>query len=157
MRKRNKILLLLSVCMFSCIMSAENLNPILLFVQMPDSLCPYIDRQARMRMLELYRANDTIGVDNFTGGKSQITELTDRHITVKVSDSYSYTIYVRSDDWLYIETACAPICSSIAKIYTSNWAYKQTLPIDKTKFLQIVIQNELPKYVNNTGQLLEKD
>ena len=156
MKKKNKILLLALACMFLGSVSAENLNPILLFIQMPDSICPYVDQHARMRMLELYRANDIIGVDNFTGGKSRVTELTDKHISVKISDQYKFTIFVRADDWLFIETACAPVCSSIARIYTDQWTYKQTLPVDKTKFLEIVIQNELPHYVNHTGQLIEQ-
>lgn len=94
-----------------------------LFLSMPDSLCPYLDMKQRVVLLEYANQNLSDSVDNIYGGHSSVTAKTDNYLCIQVTDGISLELLTDSDSFCLIQTACAPICSSIVKRYFANWMF----------------------------------
>ena len=77
------------------------------------SLCMYAAGDVFTDMLENYRK---------LGGKPEVMEQTEKYLHVSLSDSAYVEMYV-ADNILVVYTACAPICSSCARVYNKEWKF----------------------------------
>ncbi|MBR1809166.1 MAG: DUF3256 family protein [Paludibacteraceae bacterium] len=101
------------------------------FLSIPDTLCPYLDMKQRVMLLEYANHNTTDSVENIFGGKSIVLSKADNCLELQVADGFTMTILADSASFLLIQTACAPLCSSIVKRYVANWIYVEELKPDK--------------------------
>lgn len=69
------------------------------------------------------------------------------------------TIQLGSDTLLVIETACAPICSSIVRVYDTRWQYIGVLnpPFAKAVFPEAYIENKHLRWRDNTYLMLDEE
>lgn len=102
-----------------------------MFLSMPDTLCPYLDMRQRVMLLEYANHNATDSVENIFGGKSIVLSKTDNCLELQVADGFTMTLLADSASFLLIQTACAPLCSSIVKRYVANWIYVEELKPEK--------------------------
>lgn len=107
-----------------------------LFLSMPDSLCPYLDMKQRVVMLEYANQGVTDSVENLFGGKSVVTYKSDECLQVQVAEGFGLTLFVDSTSFVLIQTACAPLCSSIVKRYVANWIFVEEIKPQKQTMLQ---------------------
>lgn len=69
------------------------------------------------------------------------------------------TIELNKDTILVIETACAPICSSIVNVYSNNWQYIGRLmpPIANCVFPEAYVENKRLRWRDNTPLMLDEE
>jgi len=69
------------------------------------------------------------------------------------------TLVVRADSIIVIETACAPICSSIVRIYNKEWRMIGDIPspFSDAVFPEAFIENNAIHWRDNTGELLDEE
>lgn len=94
---------------------------------MPDSICPYFDMNARIKMVEYYNQSIPDSLENSYGGKSFVSIKTDSYIRLEVAEGFSLEILKDSISFILIQTACAPVCSSIVRQYEGNWMYMREI------------------------------
>lgn len=89
--------------LFSCLVavntivsSADTLTIRQLFVEMPDTVLPYISRNNRLDCLDFIDSNMKAEVTNMFGGKSQMTAVTDDSITILLSEACRVDIFLLS-------------------------------------------------------------
>ena len=58
-----------------------------IFLQMPNSMLPYLTENNKLDFIDFIDSNMDAVVTNELGGKSQMLELSDKHLTLKVSAS----------------------------------------------------------------------
>ncbi len=129
-----------------------------LFVSMPDSLCPYMDMKQRVLMLEYANQKMTDSVENIYGGKSVVTNLDENYISVSISEGFTIELLTDSEGYYLIQTACAPICSSIVKRYTGNWVFlQQTVPEKVAAFMKAEVREGKIVWADQTPLLLDEE
>lgn len=70
-----------------------------------------------------------------------------------------YDTLVVADSMVVIQTVCAPICSSVARVYNKQGAPVRTLPApnDRWVFPEAYIQSDSILWRDNTPQLLDEE
>ena len=61
------------------------------------------------------------------GGQPQIVEQHDAYTRYQLTDSTSMEVYEATDTILMVFTACAPECSSCARVYNKEWELIHTV------------------------------
>ena len=67
--------------------SAQDLKIRDVFKQMPDSLMPYLTANNRLDFIDFMDSHMKAEVDNMTGGRSEMTALTDDSLSIRMSDA----------------------------------------------------------------------
>ncbi len=125
---------------------------------MPDTLCPYLTVAQRGYLLQLSKTNERDTVINNFGGKSTLVDITNNTLQLHIAEGITYTLLTANDTITFIQTACAPICSSIVQQYTSDWKYIQTItPSIKGVFVEAIVEDGVIRYADNTPDLLDED
>lgn len=60
------------------------------------------------------------------GGEPEVVEETDRYVRLVLGDSVTVELFkagIDDDKHIVLFTACAPMCSSRAHVYTKEWEY----------------------------------
>ncbi len=154
---------LLSLCMvLTLFMPCNHANAQLpigqLLLSMPDSLCPYLDMKQRVVLLEYANQNMKDSVDNIYGGKSAILDKTDNYLSLAVADGFTIELLSDSASYYLIQTACAPICSSIVKQYVANWIFVEEVKPEKpTVFQKATVEDGKIVWIDETPLLLDDE
>ncbi|MBR1928349.1 MAG: DUF3256 family protein [Paludibacteraceae bacterium] len=91
------------------------------FRTIPDTIFPFAEMQQRNYML-FSPEKESCCVNNAFNGVTCLKEHTPMYVRIEVGDDISYEILIESDStWLFINTACAPVCSSIVRRFYGSW------------------------------------
>jgi len=77
------------------------------------SLCMFAEGDTFKYILENYRE---------LGGKPEVLDRTEKYMHVSLSDSAYFEMFV-ADNIIVVYTACAPVCSSCARVYNKELEY----------------------------------
>ena len=95
------------------------------FEAIPDQNMLQLDANRRKDMLDMKKAGMETPVANRLGGKSEITELTDNYLKIKLSEASNFEMILSGDSTdrhiTVIRTVCAPQCDSEISFYTTTW------------------------------------
>lgn len=102
------------------------------FVNMPDSLLPFLTAVNRADFIDFLESNMKAKVENRFGNESEMTELNKNYIRIQLTpqSTWQMKILSTSDSTQVIctvATACAPVCDSSISFYTTDW---KKLPAD---------------------------
>lgn len=119
-----KVLLLLMLLTFATNMSAKSLNE--LWVSMPDSLMPMVNKSQRIEFLDLKNLGVKAEVDNLLGESCQLDSVTSDYLKLTTSPSSLYEMRLlpqTSGDSLLciVRTFSAPEKESELKFYDQEW------------------------------------
>ncbi|MBR4276460.1 MAG: DUF3256 family protein [Prevotella sp.] len=131
----SKIILSMLFCMLSPIyISAQSVSET--FVNMPDTILPYLAIQQRKDLVELKRMEpDSTAIINSGLGKIELTRLTDSIISLCLSEHNSFELGIISPDTLYIiKTYGAPLQESVCTLYSGTWQKLRTFDFADTVF-----------------------
>lgn len=97
-----------------------------IWISLPDSLLPYVDRNHRLEMVEFIDMNLNGDVDNLFGGKSEMDTITTDYIGLTLSQSSSMQIKrlpVAGGDSLLcvVKTYLGPAAESEVVFYHQDW------------------------------------
>ena len=94
-----------------------------MFMDMPDSITPYINDNQRKELIELKKMEpDSIATINSTFGKVKLTRLSDSVLTIQLSD-YNILELGKLDNnmFVFIKTYGAPLQESVCYIVDKTW------------------------------------
>lgn len=152
----NRILFITLFVASSCLIKAQLTAP-QLFVSMPDSLCPYFDMRTRLLMVEYFNESVHDSVENVYDGKSCVINKTDKYIKVHVADGFTMELIADTTSFYLIQTACAPICSSIVKHYFDYWQYiGEIKPDEDGLFMQAIVVDNQINWEDQTPLMLDE-
>ncbi len=111
---------------FCCMLSARGQEAKTLFVNMPDSLSPLLTAVNRADCIDFLESKMRAQVDNRFDGKSEMTALGADFISIQLSPQTTWQMKLLpvNDSTRIIctvATACAPVCDSDVRFYTSDW------------------------------------
>ncbi|MEG1617421.1 MAG: DUF3256 family protein [Bacteroidales bacterium] len=112
-------------------MSGFAQNIAVYFEVIPEEHLLQVDPNRRKDMLDLKRAGREGKVPNKLGGVSELTELTDTYIRIKVSDNSTLEMKLlpvsgEENIIAIVKSVCAPACDSEILFYNTAW---QRLPL----------------------------
>lgn len=120
-----KVVLLLFLLLFcvNSFLSAQSMRT--LFVQMPDSIMPFLTKNNREDCVDFIDANMLARVTNRLDTKSELLQFTSDYLHLKTSEAGSMQIKMLPVDGdtilCVINTVCAEACDSRIAFYTRNW------------------------------------
>lgn len=120
-----KKVVLLSFLLFcvNSFLSAQSMRT--LFVQMPDSIMPFLTKNNREDCVDFIDANMLARVTNRLDAKSELLQFTSDYLHLKTSEAGSMQIKMLPVDGdtilCVINTVCAEACDSRIAFYTRNW------------------------------------
>lgn len=82
-----KILLSCVLSCLSLVSMADTLTIRQLFIEMPDTLIPYLTRNNRLDFVDFMDSKMKAEVTNLLGGKSEMTALTDDSLSIRLNDA----------------------------------------------------------------------
>lgn len=129
MQKMIRIILLPCLLVVTLLLPAQSVIE-KLYVNMPDALNPVLNKQARLELLEYYKAGQGDSVLNRFGKKSYLLSMDTlhNHLMVRNTQSSTFDMKVLSlDDKRkvvgIIRTVCAPVCQSVVEFYDTAWNF----------------------------------
>ena len=134
MRKRTLTILIAGMMAVGAV-QAEDLRT--LFVNMPDTIMPVLTKSERMDFLDYLDSGMKARVRNKLGGESEMTELSDRSLTVSTSQSgrIEMVLFPRKKGVnliCIIKTVTARYDDSRLAFYDENW-----MPIDAAGLIEL--------------------
>ena len=120
-----KVVLLLFLLLFcvNSFLSAQSMRT--LFVQMPDSIMPFLTKNNREDCVDFIDANMLARVTNRLDAKSELLQFTSDYLHLKTSEAGSMQMKMLPVDGdtilCVINTVCAEACDSRIAFYTRNW------------------------------------
>jgi hypothetical protein len=103
-----------------------------LFLAAPDSLLPLLTSTNRADFMDFLDSRMKAVVKNVFNEEVEMTDRTDNYIRVATSAQSTWTMKVLPADSVRIicvvTTACAPLCDSHIRFYTTDW---EPLPTDR--------------------------
>lgn len=133
---RKRILTVLIACIMALgAAQAEDLRT--LFINMPDTIMPVLTKSERMDFLDYLDSGMKARVRNKLGGESEMTELSDRSLTVSTSQSgrIEMVLFPRKKGVnliCIIKTVTARYDDSRLAFYDENW-----MPIDAGDLIEL--------------------
>jgi len=105
------------------------------FVNMPDSLSVLLTKVNREDFIDFIDSNMKAEVNNRLGGKTEMTQLTDDFLEVKMSSESTFQLKVltlsdNSQVLCAVSTVCGPACDSHINFYTTDWQ-----PLEASQYL----------------------
>lgn len=96
------------------------------FVNMPDSLLPFLTAVNRADCIDFLESNMKAKVENRFGNESEMTGLTKDYICIQMTpqSTWQMKLLATSDTTQVIctvSTACAPVCDSSIQFFTTDW------------------------------------
>lgn len=96
------------------------------FVQMPDSVCPFLTAVNRADCIDFLESKMKAKVENRFGRESEMTDLTRDYIRIQMSNQSIWQMKLLAADdstqvICVVSTACAPVCDSDIHFYTTDW------------------------------------
>lgn len=96
------------------------------FVNMPDSLLPFLTAVNRADCIDFLESNMKAKVENRFGKESEMTDLSKDYIRIQMSpqSTWQMKLLPTSDSTQVVctvSTACAPVCDSSIQFYTTDW------------------------------------
>lgn len=131
----NKTILSIAFCILSTIrISAQTASET--FVNMPDTILPYLVTQQRKDLVELKKMEpDSTATINSGLGNIKLTRLTDSILSLRLSEHNSFELGIISPDTLYIiKTYGAPLQESVCTLYSGTWQKLRTFDFADTVF-----------------------
>ena len=158
--------------LFSCLMTAvcstasaaDTLTVRKLFIEIPDSVVPYLSTNNRLDMIDFMDSHMKAEVTNDLGGKSLMTALTDDSLSIKLSEACNL------DMLLLTSTQEIDSCRQVVMLvrsfvidnesmeatveyYSARWhrlnSTPTLIPIDKNRILSHKKQLSIPNYIQN--------
>lgn len=119
-----KITLAIFIYLFSLTAVANNIEE--LFINMPDSIVPYLNMNIRTEMVDKYKNKTHLETNNLLDGNSLIKEITGNHIDIQLNKATSLSIakLEKSDSTkilCLIKSYGNPAIESNISFYTSDW------------------------------------
>ena len=113
-----------------------------LFVNMPDSLSPLLTHVNRADCVDFLESKMRAQVENRFGKKSEMTELSKDYIRMQMSPQTVWQMKVlalndTTNVICTISTACAPVCDSHIRFYTTDWK-----PLLKSNFITLPVMDD---------------
>ena len=92
-----KGIIIFLIAQFSFLVSpAQTIRDV--FRTMPDSIMPYLTKNAKLDMMDFMNANMKAAVNNELGGESQMLFLSDDSLAVKLSDALMLELFLEKVD-----------------------------------------------------------
>ena len=106
------------------------------FINMPDTILPYLFTQERKDLIELKKMEpDSTASVNAPLGKIEMIRLTDNILSLRLSEHNSLEMGMISPDTLYvIKTYGAPLQESVCTLYNNIWKKIRTFDFANTDF-----------------------
>lgn len=106
--------------------SAKGVNIDTIFANMPENICPLLQREQKLDLLDLYNANRRAQVDNVLEGASTLISKTDSTFSLQVSAASRYEaklLYTPTDTIIaFCKTmGVAPSLESQMNFYSIHW------------------------------------
>lgn len=147
------------------VLPVHALSPVEAFFSMPDELCPYFNRAQKMvlcNQLEAARkenrSDSLYAVPNLFGTESVPLELTDSLLRIQITDGVEYSWWVCADGIVFVQTVCAPVCSSVVGLYDAGWTWLHDLKPDmEALFVSAHVENGKLVYTDETPLLLDEE
>lgn len=96
-----------------------------LFATIPDSFTPLLTKNDRADFIDFLESDMKARVKNKFDSISEMTDLTPSYIRIQMTSRSSWEMKVlpMNDSVIIctVSTACAPVCDSHVRFYTSNW------------------------------------
>lgn len=128
------------------------------FVTMPADLFPYLNTKQRLYLLEYAKAGSTDSIINLFDEPTSVPAYQPDMLGIKVAEGVEYDLLLKGDTIIFIQTVCAPICSSIVKVYDKKWNYLYTLrPTIDAMFVKATIENSEVVFTDETPLLLDDE
>lgn len=111
-------------CIWVCSLQAQQAKNC--FINMPDSLSPLLTSVNRADCVDFLESKMKAEVTNRFGGKSEMTEFSADYIRMQMSpqSTWQMKLLAMNDSVQVIcvvSTACAPVCDSDIRFYTTGW------------------------------------
>lgn len=148
-----KVVLLLFLLLFcvNSFLSAQSMRT--LFVQMPDSIMPFLTKNNREDCVDFIDANMLARVTNRLDTKSELLQFTSDYLYLKTSEAGSMQMKMLPVDGdtilCVINTVCAEACDSRIAFYTRNWQ-----PLDGSRYFKKPLIRDFFLDVNTPDSLL---
>lgn len=124
---KRTILSLIAITIISISVMAQSVSD--MFINMPDSIMPYLNSAQRTELLKMYEIDSTktATVNSLLQTEVKLNICTEHYISVLTDDGFEFEIARLSDDasstqtFGMIKTVCAPEKSSKLIIVDNNW------------------------------------
>lgn len=119
-----KILLIITVAIFPLLVQAQDAKT--LFDSIPESVIPVLSSVNRADFIDFLASAMKAEVKNKFAGTSEMTDLTSDYIRIRTTSQSMWEMKVLSVNdstqvICAVSTACAPVCDSDIRFYTTNW------------------------------------
>jgi len=113
-----------------------------LFDSIPESILPLLSSVNRADFIDFLESNMKAEVKNKFDGTSEMTDLTDSYIRIKLTERTTWEMKVlpvndSTKIVCVVSTACGPVCDSSVAFYTTNW--KKVLASD---YLELPVMDD---------------
>ena len=122
-----------------------------LFVNMPDSLSPLLTKVNRADCVDFLESKMKAQVENRFGKKSEMTELGKDFIRMQMSPQATWQMKVlalndTTNVICTVATACAPVCDSSIRFYTTDWK-----PLIESPFITLPVMADFLNTPDSAG------
>lgn len=119
-----KLFILLISLTTTLLISAQEAKTV--FMNMPDSLTVLLTAVNKADFIDFLESDMKAKVKNKLDGESEMTDLTSSYIRIRMTDRSNWQMKllpVSSGEKVVcaVSTACAPVCESIIRFYTTDW------------------------------------
>lgn len=92
------------------------------------------------------------------GGTSVVETESGSYSRIRMADSCYIEVLNYSDSILLVQTVCAPVCSSLARVYNKEWQIiREVYPPQECIFPFATIQDGRIMWKDNTGEILDEE
>ena len=120
-----KILIVICFLTYWLCASAQSLREV--WIEMPDSILPYLNRSQRMELVDYVETKSKPVVLNAFGDTVRIELMTNNYLLVKASEAKTLEIKLLDDNTLALnQTWKAPAAESELKLFNLKWQPKET-------------------------------
>jgi len=114
----------------------------ILFDSIPESMLPLLSPVNRADFIDFLDSKMKAEVKNKFGGTSEMTDLTDNYIRIKLTERTTWemkTLPVNDSTKVIcvVSTACGPVCDSSVDFYTANW---KKIPV--SDFIELPVMDD---------------
>jgi hypothetical protein len=109
-----------------------------MFIDMPDSIIPYIDSKQRKELVELKQMEpDSTATIGNNLGKIKLTRLSDSILTLQLSECNTIELGKLEDNkFVFIKTYGAPLQESLCCIIDNKWRKNKMVDFSDINFIQ---------------------
>lgn len=143
-----KILIAITIVLSTFDLYAQEAK--VLFGNMPEAVLPLLSSVNRADFIDFLESNMKAVVKNKFDGTSEMTDLGDNYIRIKVSGNSTWEMKVlpvndSTKVICVVSTACAPVCDSHIEFYTASW---KKIPL--SDYIELPVLNDYFQLVDST-------